>query len=137
MQHPSLLFAAIIFGASRALADEAFVPVWDDFVDETALATATTDAPTSSPPSPLPTTKHPTPANGCSDAPDWVDAAGNGCEFYEQNDDPGCPHFGNSNEGSMGVADDNCCWCWGTTAVSDLYALVLLLLYAKMKANIL
>lgn len=49
-----------------------------------------------------------------NDAPDWVDFLGYGCDWYEVNDMPGCPYFGNGNEGAMGVANDNCCYCAGT-----------------------
>ena len=44
----------------------------------------------------------------------WVDSKGDGCDWYEAMDLPGCPIFGRSYEGSMGVADDNCCFCAGT-----------------------
>jgi hypothetical protein len=45
---------------------------------------------------------------------DWVDIAGDGCDWYEAVDLPGCPNFGSSYEGDMGVANDNCCYCAGT-----------------------
>jgi hypothetical protein len=44
----------------------------------------------------------------------WVDSDGDGCDWYEVNDSPGCPNFGDSFGGSMGVADNNCCYCAGT-----------------------
>jgi len=46
----------------------------------------------------------------------WVDSAGDGCDWYEANDLPGCPYHGHSFDGGMGVADDNCCFCAGTGA---------------------
>jgi hypothetical protein len=47
------------------------------------------------------------------DTPGWVDSFGDGCDWYELYDLPGCPYFGNEG-GEMGVADDNCCYCAGT-----------------------
>mmetsp|Transcript_2964 Transcript_2964/g.6506 ORF Transcript_2964/g.6506 Transcript_2964/m.6506 type:complete len:566 (+) Transcript_2964:185-1882(+) len=60
-----------------------------------------TDAPTATP--------SPTPV--CSDSPGWADSAGDGCEWYESHDDPGCPNYGHMYEGTMGVSNDNCCYC--------------------------
>ena len=51
----------------------------------------------------------------------WVDVDGDGCDWYEVNDLPGCPIHGNSWGGGMGVADDNCCFCAGGTGVSCFY----------------
>ncbi len=48
------------------------------------------------------------------DTPGWVDRDGDGCDWYERNDSPGCPNSGDMYEGEMGVADDNCCYCAGT-----------------------
>lgn len=48
----------------------------------------------------------------------WVDSYGDGCDWYEVNDLPGCPKHGNLWGGGMGVADDNCCFCAGTGAPS-------------------
>ena len=45
---------------------------------------------------------------------DWVDIYGDGCDWYEGNDLPGCPIYGSFYEGDMGVANDNCCYCVGT-----------------------
>mmetsp|Transcript_2963 Transcript_2963/g.6500 ORF Transcript_2963/g.6500 Transcript_2963/m.6500 type:complete len:1161 (+) Transcript_2963:145-3627(+) len=47
----------------------------------------------------------------CSDTPGWADSAGDGCEWYESHDDPGCPNYGHMYEGTMGVSNDNCCYC--------------------------
>ena len=46
--------------------------------------------------------------------PNWKDVDGDGCEWYESWDKPGCPSTGDSYEGDMGVANDNCCYCFGT-----------------------
>jgi hypothetical protein len=47
----------------------------------------------------------------CFDTPNWKDIFGNGCEVYEENDEPGCPIYGSLSDGGMGVANDNCCHC--------------------------
>ncbi len=57
----------------------------------------------------------PKPTSPCTgNTPGWVDIVGDGCEWYEASDHPGCPIYGNEYEGSMGVANDNCCYCAGT-----------------------
>ena len=43
--------------------------------------------------------------------PDWVDVDGHGCEWWQVNDLPGYPLYGDEYEGTMGVANDNCCYC--------------------------
>jgi len=48
--------------------------------------------------------------------PNWVDSFGDGCDWYEVNDTPGCPRHGNLYEGAMGLARENCCYCEGTGA---------------------
>jgi len=68
------------------------------------------DLPTNSP------TVTPAPTPLCSDTPGWTDSVGDGCGWYQVNDDPGCPNHGSYYEGSMGVANDNCCYCEGTGA---------------------
>ena len=49
--------------------------------------------------------------DGCFNTPNWGDEAGDGCDWYENNDVPGCPNEGYNYPGSMGVANDNCCYC--------------------------
>jgi hypothetical protein len=49
----------------------------------------------------------------CFDSPYWEDVDGDGCEWYEEYDEPGCPQEGSLHEGNMGVANDNCCYCGG------------------------
>jgi hypothetical protein len=65
----------------------------------------------------LPPTTSPTitssPTELCFDTPNWVDWYGYGCDYYEENEEPGCPDYGSSFEGNMGVAKDNCCYCGG------------------------
>ena len=66
------------------------------------------------PPTYSPTLK---PTSSCTGStPGWVDSSGDGCEWYESVDKPGCPHYGDNYEGEMGVANDNCCYCEGTGA---------------------
>jgi trypsin len=42
----------------------------------------------------------------------WVDVAGDGCDWYEKNDSPGCEATSALYEGEMGSAIDNCCYCF-------------------------
>jgi hypothetical protein len=45
--------------------------------------------------------------------PDWVDAEGAGCDFYEAYDDPGCEEYGEVRPAIDGsTAKDNCCYCF-------------------------
>ncbi|KAL3809341.1 hypothetical protein ACHAXA_003230 [Cyclostephanos tholiformis] len=44
--------------------------------------------------------------------PNWVDSAGDGCDWYESHDSPGCDDYGDSWVGSMGPASENCCYCF-------------------------
>lgn len=74
-----------------------------------------TPFPTWPPFSPFPTMASdptPKPTSPCTgNTPDWVDVDGLGCEWWEAFDAPGCPHYGDDYEGSMGTANDNCCYC--------------------------
>merc|ERR1712039_481717 len=38
---------------------------------------------------------------------------GDGCDWYEANDSPGCPNYGNDYDAGQGVAQDACCYCGG------------------------
>jgi len=50
--------------------------------------------------------------NGCVDHPTWFDGNGNKCDWYESNDTPGCPTYGDSGKGwPLGTANENCCYC--------------------------
>lgn len=63
--------------------------------------------------------------------PGWVDVDGMGCGWYERNEAPGCPIWGDytgydivtrvkfPDVNRVGVANNNCCHCQGT-AVSEL-----------------
>jgi hypothetical protein len=63
----------------------------------------------------------PKPTSSCSgDTINWRDNENYTCSWYENNDALGCPRFGDSYEGSMGVANDNCCWCKGTGAPTSI-----------------
>ena len=52
----------------------------------------------------------------CADTLGWVDGQGDGCNWYEAIDLPGCPIYG-QDAGILGVAADNCCHCAGTGPV--------------------
>ena len=52
----------------------------------------------------------------CSDAAGWVDSDGDGCDFYEQDDN--CSNFGNYFENDGQTASTACCACRGITATS-------------------
>ena len=54
----------------------------------------------------------------CLDTPGWVDYEEDGCDWYETNDEPGCPMYGNFG-GNMGSANDNCCHCIETGSPTD------------------
>jgi hypothetical protein len=75
-------------------------------------------------PSPPPTispTTSAAPSICMGSTPGWVDFNGNGCDWYKVNDDPGCPKHGLIYGGELGVADDNCCYCFGIgVSVFDL-----------------
>ena len=54
------------------------------------------------------------PANPpCIDTPNWVDFYGDGCEWYETSDSPGCPEYGDigASYADAGTAKENCCYC--------------------------
>jgi len=63
------------------------------------------------------------PRLGCiNDDPEWTDAYGDGCDWYEDNDEPGCPIHGSDGVGlrdDLGVAKDNCCHCANTSNEVD------------------
>ena len=45
--------------------------------------------------------------------PDWVDGGGDGCDWYEEKDDPGCEEYGESYPAADGsTAKENCCYCF-------------------------
>lgn len=54
---------------------------------------------------------------GCSNYPNWMDAYGDGCAWYEANDDPGCPYYGNTYDGGQGLPNQACCHCGGGNVV--------------------
>merc|ERR1712003_155062 len=51
--------------------------------------------------------------NGCVDHPTWFDGSGEKCDWYESNDSPGCPTYGETGSGSwpLGTPNENCCYC--------------------------
>jgi hypothetical protein len=45
--------------------------------------------------------------------PDWVDGCGEGCDWYEENDDPGCEECGEVCPAADGsTAKESCCYCF-------------------------
>jgi len=52
------------------------------------------------------------PTKFCLDTPNWKDDEGDGCDWWEDNDEPGCPEYGWIT-GDMGYAKNNCCYCGG------------------------
>jgi hypothetical protein len=60
----------------------------------------------------IPTAKPTSPCSG--NTLNWEDVDNYTCAWYEANDAPGCPRFGNAYRGSQGVANDNCCYCFGS-----------------------
>jgi hypothetical protein len=45
--------------------------------------------------------------------PDWVDGVGDGCDWYEENDEPGCEERGESCPAIDGsTAKESCCYCF-------------------------
>ena len=77
-------------------------------INMTASSTTTTSTNvTTSIPSSMPT------ATTCTDRPGFVDVLGTGCAWYEMNDTPGCPMFGDLTGLSSDVtAKNSCCYCF-------------------------
>lgn len=70
-------------------------------------------SPTSSP-TPRGPTSSPVPTSTCTDFPGFVDSNSRGCEWYEINDEPGCPTYGNVGRESLVLyAGASCCYCYG------------------------
>jgi hypothetical protein len=45
--------------------------------------------------------------------PDWVDGYGDGCDWYEENDYPGCEMYGKDSPAIDGsTAKESCCYCF-------------------------
>lgn len=59
-------------------------------------------------------------ATDCTDTPGFVDALGADCAWYEMNDAPGCPTYGEYTQSQWNgelfnftpKANDNCCYCF-------------------------
>jgi hypothetical protein len=72
-------------------------------VDYRTIAPTTSISPTSS--------SSPTLCAG--NTPDWVDGYGDGCDWYEENDVPGCEEYGASCPAVDGsTAKESCCYCF-------------------------
>ena len=66
----------------------------------------------------------PSSSGTCVDTEGWEDKYGEGCEWYQESDAPGCPFFGNDLVGTMGPASENCCYCKDpTVTVSQIILL--------------
>jgi hypothetical protein len=80
-------------------------------------------------------TKAPSSSGTCVDTEGWKDENGNGCEFYQGSDYPGCPLFGNDDLflGTMGPASENCCYCKDPTVsqIILLHAMIMSLVLVK------
>jgi hypothetical protein len=48
--------------------------------------------------------------SGCT-VPGWTDKFKDGCDWYEQNDDPGCPKYGEIEDNAGTTASEACCYC--------------------------
>jgi hypothetical protein len=60
--------------------------------------------------SPSPTATF-SPSKCTGNTPNWLNINLDGCDWYEENDLPGCPNYGNLYDGGNGTAMDNCCYC--------------------------
>ena len=47
----------------------------------------------------------------CVDAADWIDNFGTGCQWYVDNDLPGCPSYGGDTGTNGLTANEACCYC--------------------------
>ena len=101
------------------------------FVSVMSITTGETTVPTPSPTSASPSYAPIAPTATCTGSTaGWVDVGRDGCAWYEQNDHPGCPYWGDfggyDENGEMiigdpgSVANDNCCYCFGDPPVSEL-----------------
>jgi trypsin len=56
----------------------------------------------------------PTPAPlPCTNDSNFVDSYGDGCDWYEENEDEGCPVWGGCCDFGLGTANEACCHCGG------------------------
>ena len=54
----------------------------------------------------------------CQDTPNYIDAHGDGCAWYENNSSPGCSEWAGCCNAGMGSPDEACCFCGGGTPVT-------------------
>ena len=58
----------------------------------------------------------------CSDYIGWLSSWGGRCDWYERNDDPGCPVYGDAWANEYGIfANDACCYCGGGECTSTCF----------------
>lgn len=50
---------------------------------------------------------------GCANYNGWYDSYGDDCSWYEDNESPGCPYWGNTADAGYGTPDEACCHCDG------------------------
>jgi len=53
------------------------------------------------------------PSSGCRNYPNYLDSYGDGCSWYESNDNQGCTAWTGCCDGGMGKPTEACCWCGG------------------------
>ena len=77
----------------------------------------------------------PSSSGTCVDTEGWEDIVGDGCEFYQEIDTPGCPFSGNAVDyvGDMGPASENCCYCKDPTVsqIILLHSMIMILIMVK------
>lgn len=80
---------------------------WPTYSPTKSLNPTLTPKPTYTPTSASPTASS-RPSTCTGNTPDWVDAFGDGCNWYESNDPKECSMY----TGEMGPAIENCCYCF-------------------------
>jgi len=53
------------------------------------------------------------PQSQCTDFADFIDSYGDGCEWYEDNEEEGCPGWGDCCDIGLGTPNEACCHCGG------------------------
>ena len=123
--------AAVAIRARTAIDDEMTKPIPTYQPTTTLPLAATSPFPTFAS-TPVATSTYPAFAMDPTpkrNTPDWGDVDGYGCEWSELVD-MRCPMYGDSHEGIMGVANDNCCYCAGTD-VSQTYRAFFIFIYMR------
>lgn len=66
----------------------------------------------------------------------WVDDSGNGCDWYEETELPGCPVYRKKYGVKAGGALDHCCICKRTTDVSEVVCFVDVLMFCRRSIHV-